>query len=170
MHWLFVLNSSPKMTQVVCKKKSDAVLHCFMHQFYTCAISNSWNMFKHRRILVKKCWDFFFFPNPTVDGSEIPRPTTVWMVLKACKWFLINHLHQQLVSLPDFRTINRIIQVEALPGWRKGRICWAQPIQSGPKDGWEKERIQKEKYGTFPTKKIGKCRTSTEYPWNFSKL
>ena len=38
----------------------------------------------------------------TVDGSEIPRPTTVWMVLKPCKYMGFQLPFLQLLSLPDF--------------------------------------------------------------------
>ena len=37
--------------------------------------------FSHCSLLMLGCYTY----NPTVDGSEIPRPTTVWMVLKPCK-------------------------------------------------------------------------------------
>ena len=40
-----------------------------------------------------------------VDGSEIPFPTTVGMVLKPCKWRDFNYLSLNWCS-PDFWTIN----------------------------------------------------------------
>ena len=63
--------------------------------------------------------DHLIPPSHTVDGSEIPRPTTVWMVLKPCKeWeiypnstgervsfssgFLVEPSNRNLVSLSRF--------------------------------------------------------------------
>ena len=41
-------------------------------------------------------------PAASLNASEIPRPTTGWMFLKACKWWDFNSQPQLVLSLPDF--------------------------------------------------------------------